>query len=297
LLLAVGLSGPAFAEIRYFPNEPDLLFPQNNTTLQIISLDTPFTFRWDTVEGADGYIFSCRGINNSILIYQEINETSVTVVMPFQEDKMPATLQWGVIPTKTGIAPKPLFNSNRFTVALIEGIPTTTPFPIVTPTPTPALDAPVLLAPKNGDNFPILTPINFSWTKVTGAAEYTLSIYKNNELLTQQPHIQSTQTIEFNLQTSVRTVYQWIVQAFTTEGEPGQIPPRAHFSIGHDTLPTPTPRSLTADMDNNQIVNSLDLFMYALRYKTNDPLVDFNNNGINENNDLLLYLLSYKATK
>ncbi|MBD3267438.1 hypothetical protein GF373_12285 [bacterium] len=263
--------------------------------MQIPSVSTPVTLQWDQVIGADAYVVNISVDGIPAVYMQEVSQQSLTAALPLKEEDLPSRIDWAVLSKKgEDVARTP--RTSHFFVTVSDTLPTGTPIPTAQPTKTPTpsgLNAPTLLTPADGALITAAEMINgieFTWSEVTGAANYVLTIYEKNEPVLQQT-VPTTQYTNYLLP-SVQTVYQWDVRA----GNGGELSSPANrfvFTIGEGYLPTPTPYPLSADLNADQKANAQDVFLFALSYRTNNPAVDFNRDGINTNTDVIYFIGEY----
>jgi hypothetical protein len=289
------------ADPRYYPESPLLLFPPQNTTIQVESVTTALELTWEAVVEADEYLVNIT-VNQIPLMPQIVATPSATIQLQLDESKLPARVDWAVLSRKGGVNSRTP-SIGMFYIQLRDNSPTPTPTPTFTPTPTPVLlDAPKLLVPTDDSNLTpheVLGGLNFQWQTITGAAAYRITVYDENDPLTHTVEGGKTTYPMSNLITfpSIKKVYQWVVQALAQDGTPGKVSPRSDFSIGAGLLPTPTPLPITSDISGDQQRTVLDLFLYSLTYRTNAPHVDYNQSGINDQSDLLIFMKDYLETR
>ena len=301
ILCGLAFQTSALAGIVYFPSSPELLFPVDNSTIQIADINSPIPFQWGEVVGADDYLLSILAEGQQIPSTYVTAATICMATIPITIEALPVKITWGVLPRKNGLPPHALTPDElrNFTLKIFENLPTVTPTPIQTPTPTEIpLPAPVLKSPANRAELTYSDCVNtvFEWAAVPGAVRYSLTLYENNSILTQNETENAFCFLSLtNYMPYIRTVYQWTVQAIDKKENPGFPSKRFSFSIGDGFLPDPAPVDLNADLNQDQKRNSLDLYIFALSFGTNDSSVDFNNSGLIEREDLLLFMKNFSA--
>lgn len=306
-----------FFALQAFPQQitepPRILFPQNNTVVKFPGTNALFPFSWEPVAGADSYIVGIR-IGTRLIPPITTTNTSIEVNLNLQLNEFNETVIWAVTPQQNNRPSQ--FSTNATFFFASEGtpipgsqpfgtptpggtvIPTGTPGPSVTPTMIPP---PTLVAPPDNIDFSPVDALNidFRWRNVTGAFSYRFRIFEDNSPIVNRdvPFEQGrpeTHVIVSGLSRSIFKVFQWDVRTVNTQGQVGPPSQRRAFSIGKDIYPTPTAMPATADLNGQNGINAQDVYHFAVRYKTNDPLVDYNQNGISDPNDLLRFIELYK---
>lgn len=267
-------------------NPPALISPPDGTILMNPGEAFEIPLRWTSVNGADSYQVIYRTSRNPIPQLIVTSETSLNITLSPGEDASTLTVQWSVQSLAEGAAPSaPSLSS--FSVGL-QG----TPLPDFFPTPTP-LPAPVLIAPPNGSVIrenELGRPVSFQWQGIESATRYDLQIYLDNKLFFQTESQTSQSDVVLGGVPLIQKNYQWQVRAIDANERPGAWSLRSWFQVGSGVFPTPTPAPGRFDLNQDGEINGLDLFYFAQRYQTNDPLIDYDNDGLNTNNDLLMFL-------
>lgn len=262
---------------------PTLVFPPKDATIQFPGESGLVYFSWEPVENVTEYMINVTVKSIPKIYNTKLKETSVYLNLSLKSTDIGATVSWSVVSVSGTVLSKA--SISKF-ILVPEGTPIPTPIPSVTPTPLPP---PILYIPEDHANFSALDQeVLFSWSDVTGASSYKLSVYKDNDLF--YNWIVKNPPWPFQFQQQTYVVLQWEVQTIDALGHIGYRAPRRSFSIGGDYLPTPTPLPLTADIDNNGEIDVLDLYQFANRYATNDPKTDLDQTGVTTSADLLHFL-------
>lgn len=275
---------------------PAILFPQNQASFSNPGVDFSIPLQWQAVEGAQSYqlVIQIRpsGANPILLNPIVTEDTAYALTVEQAEIGFEATVSWSIVArSSAGVSPPSIA---MFTIGLAG-----TPVAVETPSPTP-LPAPTLLAPQNGAVFPedqLNEPVPFSWTPVSGAASYQLTLLLNDEVFLRQT-IQDTQFPVFMGNVPpINTVYQWTVRPISIQDDPGMSSPRKDFRIGGAGIfPTPTPVASGADLTGDGIVGREDLLLLSSRYQTNYSAHDLDQSGLVDALDLLILVGRYSSS-